>query len=67
MSTPWQSASDSPPPSPDSADHQRGLCASYDRIGDLQRALGQGEPARQAYESSLFIIDATRHRRARPH
>ncbi|MFM8937263.1 MAG: tetratricopeptide repeat protein, partial [Vulcanococcus sp.] len=40
---------------PDRADLQRDLSVSYNRMGDLYRALGQGEPARQAYLNSLQI------------
>jgi hypothetical protein len=40
---------------PDRADYQRDLSASYDRMGDLFRALCQGEEARQAFLKSLAI------------
>jgi tetratricopeptide (TPR) repeat protein len=42
---------------PDCADFQRDLSVSYGRMGDLYRALGQGEPAREAYLKSLTIIE----------
>ena len=38
---------------PDRADYQRDLSVSYNKMGDLYGALGQGEPARQAYAASL--------------
>ena len=41
---------------PDRADYQRDLSVSYnERMGDLYRALGEGEKARDAYEQSLGI------------
>ena len=40
---------------PDRADYQRDLSVSYDRLGDLLRALGQGEAARQYYPQALEI------------
>jgi hypothetical protein len=40
---------------PDRADYQRDLSVSYNKMGDLYRALGQGEAARQAYQGSLEI------------
>ena len=40
---------------PDRADYQRDLSVSYNKVGDLYRALGQGEPAREAYLKSLAI------------
>jgi tetratricopeptide (TPR) repeat protein len=35
---------------PDRADYQRDLSVSYNKMGDLYQALGQGEAARQAYQ-----------------
>ncbi|MFM7362614.1 MAG: CHAT domain-containing protein, partial [Cyanobacteriota bacterium] len=40
---------------PDRADLQRDLSVSYNKMGDLYQALGQGEPARQMYRNSLQI------------
>ena len=40
---------------PDRADYQRDLSVSYERMGDLYRALGQGEKARESYQESLAI------------
>ena len=40
---------------PDRADYQRDLSVSYEQMGDLYRALGQGDEARQAYLKSLAI------------
>ncbi|HMN95565.1 MAG TPA: hypothetical protein PKC43_05005, partial [Phycisphaerales bacterium] len=40
---------------PDRADYQRDLSVSYERMGDLYSALGQGEAARSAYQSALSI------------
>ena len=37
---------------PDRADYQRDLSVSYNKMGDLYRALGQGEEARQASSSA---------------
>ena len=51
---------------PDRADYQRDLSVSYDRMGDLFRALGQGEEARQAYRKSLAISERLSRSRARP-
>ena len=42
---------------PDRADYQRDLAVSYDRVGGLYRDLGQGEQARQAFLTSLQIIE----------
>jgi tetratricopeptide (TPR) repeat protein len=42
---------------PTRADYQRTLSASYDRMGDLLKALGQGEQTRQFYESALLISE----------
>ena len=42
---------------PDRADYQRDLSVSYERMGDLYRALSQGEDARQAYLKSLAILE----------
>ena len=42
---------------PDRADYQRDLSVSYKRMGDLYRALGQGEQAREAYARSLAIAE----------
>ncbi|MGH3819015.1 MAG: TIR domain-containing protein, partial [Pseudonocardiaceae bacterium] len=38
---------------PDRADYQRDLSISYERLGDLYRALGQGEQALKLYQQSL--------------
>lgn len=40
---------------PDRADYQTDLSVSHDNLGDLYRALGQGEQARQSYEGALKI------------
>ncbi|HYM97673.1 MAG TPA: tetratricopeptide repeat protein, partial [Candidatus Sulfotelmatobacter sp.] len=40
---------------PDRADYQRDLSLLYNKLGDLYRALGQGEQAREAYSKSLAI------------
>ena len=40
---------------PGRADYQRDLSVSYDRLGDLMSALGQGEEARRLFEQSLQI------------
>ncbi|HEY2621347.1 MAG TPA: TIR domain-containing protein, partial [Acetobacteraceae bacterium] len=40
---------------PDRADYQRDLSVFYERMGDLYRARGQGEPARQAFANALAI------------
>ena len=40
---------------PDRADYQRDLSVSYNKMGDLYRALGQGEAARDAYAKALAI------------
>jgi tetratricopeptide (TPR) repeat protein len=40
---------------PDRADYQRDLSVSYNKMGDLFRALGQGEEARQAFLKALAI------------
>src|SRR5262249_23625731 len=42
---------------PDRADYQRDLSVSYNKMGDLFRALGQGEEARQAFQKSLAIAE----------
>jgi tetratricopeptide (TPR) repeat protein len=42
---------------PDRADYQRDLSVSFIKMGDLYRALGQGEAARQAYQASLEIAE----------
>jgi len=42
---------------PDRADYQRDLAASYDRMGYLYRALGQGEAAREAFANALAIAE----------
>ena len=42
---------------PDRADYQRDLSVSYERLGDLLRALGQGETARGYYEKDLAIAE----------
>ena len=42
---------------PDRADYQRDLSVSYERMGDLFKALGQGEQARQAFQRSLDIAE----------
>jgi len=43
---------------PERADYQRDLSISYDRLGDLMQALGQGEAARRYYEQGLAIVEA---------
>ena len=40
---------------PDRADYQRDLSVSYNKLGDLQGALGQGEQALALYTQSLQI------------
>ena len=40
---------------PDRADYQRDLSISYERLGDLLQALGQGDAARQYYQQALEI------------
>jgi hypothetical protein len=40
---------------PDRADYQRDLSVSYNKPGDLTRALGRGEEARRYFTSSLEI------------
>ncbi len=40
---------------PQRADYQRDLSVSYDKLGDLMGALGEGEAARQYFEKSLEI------------
>jgi tetratricopeptide (TPR) repeat protein len=42
---------------PDRADYQRDLSVFYERMGDLYRALGQGEAARDAFAKSLAIAE----------
>ena len=42
---------------PDRADYQRDLSISYERVGDLYRALGQGEAARDAFAKALAITE----------
>jgi tetratricopeptide (TPR) repeat protein len=42
---------------PDRADYQRDLSVSYNRMGDLYRALGQGEAARDAFAKALAIAE----------
>ena len=42
---------------PDRADYQRDLSVSYNKVGDLYGALGQGEKAGEAYQSSLGIAE----------
>ncbi|MCK6396489.1 tetratricopeptide repeat protein, partial [Zoogloea sp.] len=37
------------------ADYQRNLSVSYIKLGDLMKALGEGEAARRYYEDSLAI------------
>ena len=39
------------------ADYQRDLSVSYQRVGDLYRAVGKGEEARQAFVKSLEIAE----------
>ena len=39
------------------ADTLRDLSISYERMGDLQRALGEGEAARQFHEKALQIAE----------
>ena len=43
---------------PGRADLQRDLSVSYERLGDLHRALGDGATARRYYEDSLAIAKA---------
>ena len=40
---------------PDRADYQRDLGVSYERMGDLYSALGQGERAREMYADALAL------------
>ncbi|MDY7092004.1 MAG: CHAT domain-containing protein [Acidobacteriota bacterium] len=40
---------------PDRADYQRDLSVSYDRMGDLFKALGQGDKAQDAFSKALNI------------
>ncbi|HYI07924.1 MAG TPA: tetratricopeptide repeat protein [Thermoanaerobaculia bacterium] len=40
---------------PDRADYQRYLSVSYERMGDLYRALGQGDKMRETYLKALAI------------
>jgi tetratricopeptide (TPR) repeat protein len=40
---------------PQRADYQRDLSVSYERLGDLMRALGNGEAAREYFQKSLDI------------
>jgi tetratricopeptide (TPR) repeat protein len=40
---------------PSRANYLRDLSVSYNKMGDLQRALGEGNAARQLYEKSLEI------------
>ena len=40
---------------PERADYQRDLSVSYNKMGDLFSALGQGEDARQAFAKALAI------------
>ena|SRR2546423_266457 len=42
---------------PDRADYQRDLSISYNKLGDLYRALGQGEQALKLYQQSLHIAN----------
>ena len=42
---------------PDRAEYQRDLSVSYNKMGDLYRALGQGERAREVFQKSLDIIE----------
>ncbi len=42
---------------PGRADYLRDLSVSYSKMGDLQRALGEGEAARQFYEKALEIAE----------
>src|SRR2546421_7072425 len=44
-----------PPAEPDRAAYPRVLSVSYNKVGDLFGALGQGQEARQAYLKSLAI------------
>ncbi|MBV9160065.1 MAG: CHAT domain-containing protein [Pseudonocardiales bacterium] len=46
---------------PDRADYQRDLSISYERLGDLSRALGQGEQALNLYQQSLHIRERLAH------
>ncbi len=45
---------------PDRADYQRDLSISYNKLGDLYRALGQGEQALKLYQQSLNIRNRER-------
>ncbi|MBK8280223.1 MAG: tetratricopeptide repeat protein [Saprospiraceae bacterium] len=47
---------------PDSADYARDLSISYDRIGDIYKALGDTKSALTSYESSLKIAEELRKR-----
>jgi tetratricopeptide (TPR) repeat protein len=40
---------------PDHAEHQRNLCSIYERLGNLNRALGQGATAQDFYQRALAI------------
>ena len=40
---------------PDNANHRRNLSVSFNKMGELHRAMGQGEQARQAFASALAI------------
>ena len=40
---------------PENADYARDLSVSYERMGDLFRALGDGEQAREYYERALEV------------
>lgn len=42
---------------PDRSDYQRDLSVSYERLGDLYRALGEGEKAREYFLKALDIAE----------
>ena len=50
---------------PDRADYQRDLSVSYNKMGDLFSALGQGEAAREAFAKALAIAERLAEGRAR--
>ena len=53
-------------PEPDRADYQRDLSVSYERLGGLLGALGEGEQARRYYHAEPRDPPAAGRRRARP-
>ena len=52
---PWRFAQRLVAAEPDRADYQRDLSVSYEQLGDLLQALGQGDAARQYYQQALEI------------